>query len=84
MYHRSQKLTEHRILAALHGLTYIPPSVVALAARKVFTHRISIATPETERSMQWGSSRDAVEESLRGLTAEGIVENILAAVPSPI
>lgn len=72
------------ILPCLHGLNYIPPSLVTLAVRKVFAHRIVIATPETERSMQWGSDRGAVEEALEGMTPERVIEEVLASVEVPL
>jgi len=58
--------------------------LVALAARKVFTHRILVATPETERSMQWGSDYSVVADALAGMTPERIVEEVLASVECPL
>jgi len=58
--------------------------LVALAARKVFTHRILVATPETERSMQWGSDYNAVSDALDGMTPERIVDEVLANVECPL
>jgi len=74
----------HRTLAPLHGLDYIPPSLVALAARKIYPHRLTLATPENERSMQWGSSLDAVREELEGITVEDVIEDVLNSVEVPL
>jgi hypothetical protein len=66
-----------RCLAPLHNLTYATPSLIALAARKVYLHRIEIVKPENERSMQWGSNLDAVAAILEGVGAEDVIEDVL-------
>ncbi|KAH7138768.1 hypothetical protein B0J11DRAFT_515242 [Dendryphion nanum] len=71
-------------LAPLHGLSYVTPSLVALAARKVYPHRIVLASPERERSMQWGSSIDAVKAVLDGVTVEDVIEEVLQSVEAPL
>jgi hypothetical protein len=71
-------------LAPLHGIDYITPSLVALAARKVYPHRLVITTPENERSTQWGSSVEAVAELLEGITVEEIIEDVLETVQVPL
>jgi hypothetical protein len=72
-------------LASLHGLDYVTPSLVALAARKVYLHRIEVVQgAEGERSMQWGSEGAVVEGLLRGVGgAEGVVEEVLGGVAVP-
>ncbi|KAI4628399.1 hypothetical protein J4E83_002949 [Alternaria metachromatica] len=67
-------------LAPLHGLDYISPSMIALAARKIYPHRIVITAPENERSMQWGSSLEAVKAVLEGVTVEDVIEEVLESV----
>lgn len=62
----------------------MPPSLVALAARKIYPHRIILTTPENERSMQWGSSLEAVKELLKGVTVEDVIEETLTAVEVPL
>jgi MoxR-like ATPase len=71
------KLT--RCLAPFHGLDYATPSLVALAARKIYLHRIQIVKPEKERSMQWGSDVDAVATLLEGIGAEDVIEDVLGS-----
>jgi hypothetical protein len=66
-----------RCLAPLHNLTYATPSLIALAARKVYLHRIEIVKPEKERSIQWGSNLDAVAAILEGVGAEDVIEDVL-------
>ncbi|KAF2025165.1 hypothetical protein EK21DRAFT_77087 [Setomelanomma holmii] len=72
------------VLAPLHGLDYVPPSLVALAARKIYPHRIVITTPENERSMQWGSALEAVKFVLEDVTVELVVEEVLESVEAPL
>jgi hypothetical protein len=73
-----------RALAPLHGLDFIPPSLVALAARKVYTHRLVLATSANERSLLWGSDPEAVEEMLHGITVEDVIEEVLVNVEAPL
>lgn len=55
------------------------PPLVALAARKIYAHRIHITAPEKERSMQYGSDLEAVRQLLDGVTAEDVIEDILGS-----
>lgn len=66
-----------RCLAPLHNLTFATPSLIALATRKIYPHRIHIVRPEKERSMQWGSDVDAVAALLEGIGPEDVIEDIL-------
>ena len=64
---------------------FVTPSLVAMAARKVYPHRIELVKrPEDERSMQWGSKREAVAEALKGVTVDGVLEEILDKVECPL
>jgi hypothetical protein len=74
----------YRYLAPLHGLDYVTPSIVALAAKKIYPHRIQIAPPEKERSMQYGSDLNAVQELLDGITPERVIEAVLNSVECPL
>ncbi|RYP48061.1 hypothetical protein DL768_005983 [Monosporascus sp. mg162] len=76
-----------RALAALHGLDYVTPALVGLAARKVYLHRVRVVgpdVPEHERSMQWGSDRAAVEALLDGVGPEEVIADVLAEVAAPL
>jgi len=68
-----------RCLAPLHNLSYATPSLIALAARKIYLHRIHIVRPECERSMQYGSDVDAVAALLEGIGAEDVIEDVLGS-----
>ncbi|KAF2138766.1 uncharacterized protein K452DRAFT_255614 [Aplosporella prunicola CBS 121167] len=73
-----------KALAPLHGLDYVTPSLVALAARKIYPHRIILTTPENERSMQWGSDVEAVRQALEGVTVEDVIDEVLQQVEVPL
>ncbi|RYP24456.1 hypothetical protein DL765_000476 [Monosporascus sp. GIB2] len=76
-----------RALAALHGLGYVTPALVGLAARKVYLHRVRVLGPdelERERSMQWGSDRTAIEVLLDGVGPEEVIADVLAEVAAPL
>lgn len=73
-----------RALAPLHNLDYIPPALVALAARKVYAHRLVLATADNEKSLLWGSDPEAVEELLRGVTVQDVIEEVLVSVEAPL
>ncbi|KAJ4389619.1 hypothetical protein N0V93_007090 [Gnomoniopsis smithogilvyi] len=71
-------------LAPLHGLDYVTPALVCLAARKVYLHRIRMVDPVRERSMQWGSELRAIEKLLDGWGPEEVVEEVLGMVAAPV
>lgn len=71
-------------LAPLHGLDFVTPSLVMLAARKVYPHRIVIAEPARERSVQYGSEPQAAAELLQDLTPELVIDEVLNTVQCPI
>ena len=73
-----------RCLAPLHELEFVTPSLVALAAVKIYRHRITIVAPEDERSMQYGSDLAAVTAYLEGISPETIIEQVLAMVEAPL
>jgi hypothetical protein len=77
LLHKSVYLRFKRCLAPLHNLSYATPSLVALAARKIYPHRIHVVKPERERSMQWGSDVDAVAALLEGVGPEDVIEDVL-------
>lgn len=50
---------------------------MALAAKKVFRHRIVVARPEDDRSLQYGSDLRAVAKVLEYATPDTILESVL-------
>ena len=73
-----------RCLAPLHGLSFVTPSLVALAVPKAFKHRLVLVTPEDEWSLQYGSDIRAVASYLEGLTPEMIIQDVLGTVEAPV
>ena len=73
-----------KVLAPLHGLNYVPPSLVSLACHKIYPHRLKLATAQTERSLQWGSDPRAVARLLEGMTVERAIDDVLASVETPL
>jgi hypothetical protein len=73
-----------KYLAPLHGIDFVTPSLIELAAKKIFPHRLIIAQADRERSTQFGSDIDAVKLYVDGLTAETVIDIVLAKVPAPI
>ncbi|KAJ5656153.1 hypothetical protein N7507_008103 [Penicillium longicatenatum] len=70
-----------QFLAPLHGIDYLTPSIVALAARKVFRHRIVIASPDDDRSLQYGSDLAAVSRVLADVTPDSVLDGVLELEP---
>ncbi|KAJ5894238.1 hypothetical protein N7495_005929 [Penicillium taxi] len=70
-----------KLLAPLHGMDYLTPSIVSLAARKVFRHRIIVASPDDDRSLQYGSDLAAVSHILVDITPDSILDGVLALEP---
>ncbi|KAI9743146.1 MAG: hypothetical protein M1818_003441 [Claussenomyces sp. TS43310] len=71
-------------LAPLQGLYYATPSLVSLAAKKIYSHRIQIVTPERDRSMQWGSDLHAVEAALEDFGPDEVIDDVLSSVEIPV
>lgn len=71
-------------LAPLHGLDFVTPALVSLAARKIYLHRIQMVEPARERSMQWGSELGAIERLLDGWGPEDVIDEVLGMVGAPV
>lgn len=67
----------------MHDLTFVTPALIALAAPKIYTHRIVLASSRRERSLLYGSDGPAVEDYLRRVTAETLVERVVGRVKCP-
>ncbi|KAK4192875.1 hypothetical protein QBC35DRAFT_481998 [Podospora australis] len=85
----SPQATKHveylaKSLAPLHGLDYVTPSLIALAAKKVYLHRLTlVGSADKERSMQWGSELGAVNALLEDVGPEDVIEEVLGSVGVP-
>jgi len=73
-----------RCLAPLHGLTFVTPALISLAARKIYRHRITIASATEDRSLQYGSDLSAVSALLDGIKPETVIEEVLQRVEVPL
>jgi len=73
-----------RCLCPLNGLQFANPSIVALAAYKVYGHRIVVADKDTDRSVMWGSKKEAVDKYLAEVDADMIINNVLDEVRAPL
>ena len=73
-----------RCLAPLHGIDYVTPALVALAARKIYLHRVEIVKASEERSLQWGGDARAAEALLEGVGPEEVIEDVLESVTAPL
>ncbi|EEH09937.1 conserved hypothetical protein [Histoplasma capsulatum G186AR] len=73
-----------RCLAPLQRVDYVFPSLVALAARRVYRHRISITDPANDRSLMYGSTLKAVDLILADASPESIIEQVLEGVEAPL
>ena len=73
-----------RCLAPLQHVDYVFPSLVAVAAKKTYRHRIVVAAPANDRSLLYGSSLDAVISVLADVTPESILEDVIAEVEAPL
>lgn len=60
------------------------PSIVAIAAKKIYGHRIVLTTPDRDRSLQYGSDISAVSRILEGQTQETVIESVLNSVEPPL
>ncbi|KAK2780002.1 hypothetical protein FQN52_002302 [Onygenales sp. PD_12] len=66
-----------RCLAPLQRTDFIVPSLVDVAARRVYRHRIAVAEPGNDRSLMYGSTFKAVDMVLAEATPEAIIEESL-------
>ncbi|KAL1996196.1 hypothetical protein VTN49DRAFT_248 [Thermomyces lanuginosus] len=73
-----------KCLTPLHGIDYLTPSIVALAAKKVFRHRLRIAGPEDDRSIQYGSDKKVIAQILKGIDSDSVIEHVLSEVEPPL
>ncbi|GAB7345669.1 hypothetical protein MBLNU457_3953t2 [Dothideomycetes sp. NU457] len=73
-----------RAMAVLHGLSYVTPSLVGLAAQKTYPHRLILATSDTERSIRWGSDPAAVAQNMKGVTTQSAILAVLDSVETPL
>ena len=74
----------YRCLAPLHGIDFVTPSIVALAAGKTYPHRLVIVSASNERSMQYGSDLPSVAAVVDEYTPDLIIEEVINQVEPPL
>lgn len=72
-----------RYLAPFHGIDYVTPALVALAAKKIYPHRIVIASPSRERSTLYGTDVATAGDLLRDLDPHKVIQEVLDTVDCP-
>ncbi|KAJ9645034.1 hypothetical protein H2204_001496 [Knufia peltigerae] len=72
-----------KYLAPFHGIDYVTPSLIALAAKKVYPHRLIIATPSRERSTLYGTDLATAQYLLEDLDPEKVIQNVLDTIECP-
>jgi len=74
-----------RCLAPLHNLDFATPALVSLAIFKIYAHRIDLVQrAQDERSILYGSSVAAVENYLKQMDVEAVIEDVLGKVRAPL
>jgi MoxR-like ATPase len=73
-----------RMLCVLHDYDFATPSLVAVAARKLFPFRVQVCEPIDEPSLKYGGDIKIVTQWMKKWDAELIVEDVINAVPPPL
>ncbi|VVT54103.1 uncharacterized protein SAPINGB_P003908 [Magnusiomyces paraingens] len=74
-----------RIMCVVHGNEYATPSLVALAARKLFPLKVDMCRlPEYEPTLHYGSDIKLVTQWMKKWDAELIIDDVLNIVPAPL
>ncbi|KAJ8103949.1 hypothetical protein POJ06DRAFT_9852 [Lipomyces tetrasporus] len=73
-----------RCLCPLHGIGFATPSIVVIAARKTYSHRITLATAQDERSVLYGSEPEALSKFIQHWTPDLVLDDVLDTVPAPM
>lgn len=73
-----------KALCVLFNKGFVIPSIIKLAARKLLPLKIRMIKPEHEPSLQWGSDPELVNELMKRMTPQLVVEDILKKVSPPV
>lgn len=60
------------------------PSLVTLAAKKIYPHRIIMAAPNHERSTQYGTDLASARDLVSDLDPDKVIQNVLDTIECPI
>lgn len=73
-----------RTLCILHDYEYATPSIVAIAARKVFPLKIELCHPEDEPTLNYGGDINIITNWLKKWDQSLIIEDVLNSVEPPL
>lgn len=73
-----------RMLSVLHDYDFATPSLVAIAAKKLFPFRIQVCHPIDEPTLKYGGDIKIVAQWMKKWDSELIVEDIINCVPPPL
>lgn len=73
-----------RSMAPLHGMSFATPSLVQLAATKIYRHRIILRKAEEDISLQYGSDPQAVASMLDSYDANTIIDEVVQNIEVPL
>lgn len=73
-----------KALCVLFNRGFVIPSIIKLASRKLLPLKIKMIKPEHEPSLQWGSDPELVNELMKRMTPQLIVEDVLTKVSPPV
>lgn len=73
-----------RAFCVLYGKLYATPSLVALAARKIFPLKIELCDPEDEPTVHYGSDINLLSKWVSRWDAEMVIDDVLNNVTAPL
>lgn len=73
-----------RGLTVMHNLPYATPSIVKMAARKVFPLKIEICEPTDEPTLHYGGDVKLITKYMQKWDQNMIIENVLEKVEPPV
>ena len=77
-------LTKSRCLACINDTQFVSPGLIKLAAKKVYLHRISMTTPESQGIDQDRSNSIAFRQAWSGQSPERIIDEVLEDIQVPL
>lgn len=73
-----------RAFCVLHGTMYATPSLVALAARKIFPLKLELCAVEDEPTLHYGSDINLLTKWVSKWNVEMVIDDVLTNVVAPL
>lgn len=73
-----------RAFCVLHGTLYATPSIVAVAARKIFPLKIELCQPSNEPTLHYGSDVNLLNKWVLKWNSEMVIDDVLNSVSAPL